>query len=807
MIDDKQTEENRSYMMGEIMFTIYTNEANLFTIARLNIHETNESAYEEDDIVITGYFGNLQEGVLYTFYGQLFEHKSYGLQYKVDQYETYVPKTEDGLIEYLSSDLFPGVGKRTATNIVEHFGEKAIERILDEPDRLKDVPRLNEKTGKSLLRILKEQRGFEQVAIKLTSYGLSLKMAQQLYKYYKEDTLSYIETNPYDFVLEVEGFGFPTADKIAEFNKIDKLDQHRIQASGIYALQNATLNGHVYLPLRECIDDMRKILRVPNVTDDVLIDHIATLDEEGKLVIFNEKVYLPSLHYAETSFSTHLKRLLEKKVTSQVKDEKLKEIIETSEEDESIVYGNDQFTAIKAAIHSKVMILTGGPGTGKTTVIKAILQAYASLNDLSLDVKEYTKRADYPFILTAPTGRAAKRLEQSTGIKAMTIHSLLGWDGHDVFEKNEYDRLSGKFIIIDEFSMVDTWLANHLFKAIPDHMQVLIVGDEDQLPSVGPGQVLADLLQTVHIPFVQLTEVYRQKDGSKIIDIAHSIKQNTCTENELKNASDFSFLKCNERQVLDAVTTVFERAVKKGYNPYDIQILAPMYRTEAGIHAINVSVQQFINPQSDHKREVHFNDLTYRVGDRVIQLVNQPEDKVFNGDIGKIVQIFRKNETEDKEEQIVVQYDETDVLYKRSDYINMMHAYCISIHKSQGSEFPIVILPVVKTYRRMLRKNLLYTAVTRSTQSLVICGDMDAFLTGIKQTDIKERYTSLKEQIANDFGDTDDDKVTFIEEVETPVKVEENLSEEDIVKEMMQNLVEFERYDVSPFDFEDNRMK
>src|SRR5690625_2821085 len=417
------------------------------------------------------------------------------------------------------------------------------------------------------------------------------------------------------------------------------------------------------------------------------------------------------------------------------------------EEEESLSYGEEQFQAIKQAIHSKLMLLTGGPGTGKTTVIKGILKVYAKMHDLSLNRHDYDKQADFPFVLTAPTGRAAKRLEESTGLKAMTIHRLLGWDGHKQFEKNEYEPLSGSYLIIDEFSMVDIWLANQLFKAVPNHMQILMVGDEDQLPSVGPGQVLADLFSSNLIPNVTLNEVYRQKEGSKIIQLAHLIKQDQLHRNDLEKNKDFSFIPCETHQVVDVVSTIVQKALAKGIDMNDVQILAPMYRTEAGIHAINQSIQQIVNPTAKKKRERKINDSIYRVGDRVIQLVNQPEDGVYNGDIGEIVQIFTAKETEEKQEQILIAFEDNEVLYTRAHYLNFMHAYCISIHKSQGSEFPIVILPIVRSYRRMLRKNLLYTAITRSKQSLILCGDMEAFIKGVETFDSDTRYTTLKERL------------------------------------------------------------
>jgi len=735
--------EERRYIKGEILFTIYENEADQFTIAKIKIHDTNEE-YEEKEIVGKGYFANLQPGIIYQFFGSLDRHPSFGIQYKVDSYQTYVPKTTEGLIHYLSSDLFHGIGKKTAESIVHLLGENAITKILDNPDVLFKIPYLKKKTIQSLVETLRENQGFEQVAVHLTSYGVSLKMAQQLNKIYKERTMTLIKENPYIFVLEIEGFGFPTADKIAQYNGISKTDPNRIQASCIYALQLSVLEGHVYLPIEKCMDEMIRILNVPSLMEEELMEHINQISKQENVIVQGNNVYLPSLYYAEENFSSHVKRIMEHNVEIEVTDAELMKLIGKTEDEEAISYGVEQFDAIKQAIHSKLMILTGGPGTGKTTVIKAILKAYADIHQLSIDMKDYKKKSEFPFILAAPTGRAAKRLQQSTGMKATTIHRLLGWDGHDFFEKNEYEQLSGKYIIIDEFSMVDTWLANHLFKAIPNDMQVLLVGDEDQLPSVGPGQVLSDILSSGLIPVAKLTEVYRQKEGSKIIQLAHQIKQDVCTDKDIQNDKDFSFLFCKEPQVVDVITTVIERAKKKGIDFNDMQVLAPMYKTSAGINKINQEIQQLVNPKSNKKRERYFNDVIYRVGDRVIQLVNQPEDKVYNGDIGEIVAIFKASENEEKQEQIVVKFDETEVVYPRSNYINIMHAYCISIHKSQGSEFPIVIMPVVRSYRRMLRKNLLYTAITRSKQSLIICGEKEAFLQGINTYDTNIRFTTLK---------------------------------------------------------------
>lgn len=794
--------ENQSntegFIQGEIVFTIYENAQEHFSIAKIKIHDTNEM-YKEKEIVGKGHFINLQKGVIYQFYGQLTHHAKFGLQYDITSYQTFVPETEEAVIAYLSSDIFQGIGKKTAQSIVEYLGEHAIKKILDDPNVLNDLAHLNKKVKENLISTLQENQGFEAVAVALTRYGIGLKMAQVLYKQYGEETLSIIHENPYQFIYDIEGFGFLAADKIAEINKMDKANAHRLRASCIYALQMSMNEGHVFLPIEECLEKMHDILLISSITDDELMEHITYLDNEKSIILQDDCVYLASLYYAEDNFSGHIERILKKEIKADTTDAELMKWIGEIEEEEVISYGTEQFEAIKRAIESKLMLLTGGPGTGKTTVIKGILKVYAKMHDVSLDRHDYKSQADFPFILTAPTGRAAKRLQESTGIKATTIHRLLGWDGHKNFEKNEHEQLSGSFLIIDEFSMVDIWLANQLFKAVPNHMQILMVGDEDQLPSVGPGEVLADLFSSNLIPNVTLNEVYRQKEGSKIIQLAHLIKQDHLSLSDLEKAKDFSFISCSTHQVVDVVTTIIQKATAKGIDMNDVQILAPMYKTAAGINAINQQIQEIVNPKSKTKRERQIKDTTYRVGDRVIQLVNQPDDGVYNGDIGEIVQIFRAKETEDKQEQILIAFDDNEVLYTRTDFFNFTHAYCISIHKSQGSEFPIVVLPVVRAYRRMLRKNLLYTAITRSKQSLILCGEMDEFLKGIETLDTNTRYTTLQERLAIKVTATAEKVANPNIALNDQVEVEPEKNEDEEVKLVINP--EIEDDGLSPYDF------
>jgi exodeoxyribonuclease V alpha subunit len=757
---------NRGYIRGVVLYPIFQNEEENFSIIRIKIEETNED-FDEKEIVVKGYFSELTENNSYYFYGTFENHARFGLQYRVDSYQTYIPDTKDGLIAYLSSDLFYAIGEKTATRIVDKLGLQAISKILNDPDCLEGIPGLTKKKREEFYKSLEEHQGFERIAITLSHYQIGLKMAQKIYQAYKDTAIHHLNEDPYQFVFDIEGFGFQTADRIARINGIAMDHPNRIGAGCIFTLQRSVQAGHVYLPVEECIQEVEQLLGfmldIERIKEQ--IDH---LNKEKKLILFDGKVYLPSLYYAEDGFASNLQRMLKQDVETQTNTAELMKITGEIEEDEVISYGKEQFQAIQQALQSRIMILTGGPGTGKTTVIKGILKAYAAIHDVSLDIDDYKKKSDFPFVLTAPTGRAAKRLSESTGLRAVTIHRLLGWNGEDSFEKDETEQLSGKFLIVDEFSMVDIWLANQLFKAIPSEMQVLLVGDEDQLPSVGPGQVLSDLLASNILPVIKLHEVYRQKEGSKIIELAHEIKNNEVTEHSLERAADFSFIPVHTNQTVEAITTIVKHAMDKGIDTNDLQVLAPIYKSEAGINRINEALQELINPKTSKTKELKMNEISYRVGDRVIQLVNQPEDGVFNGDIGVIVAIFYAKENKEKKEQVVIAFDEKEIVYERQDYHNFMHAYCISIHKSQGSEFPIVILPVVSNYRRMLRKNLLYTAITRSKQSLIICGDQSAFLRGVTTEDTNSRYTSLIEQIEERTDSTPSNETTNEEEELSP---------------------------------------
>ncbi len=749
-IEERPLEE-KGYIRAKLNRTIFHNHNEKFSIANVHILETNEPI-EDKEIVVKGHFMPLEEEQEYVFYGDIQIHPKFGKQYNVFTYKKELPKTKDSLIRYLSSDLFQGIGKKTAKKIVDTLGENAVDSILKDEKVLEKVPGFPKQKIANFVQTLRANQGFEQVVMALAEYGIGLQLAQKIYDHYHEDALKILEENPYQFVFEIEGFGFRKADDIARILQLPDDHPTRIQAACLHVLTIHSQHGHVFGFFDAIAEEVQALLNEQRqtVTIETVKEKMTALAEDKYIVLEEDRIYLPSLYYAEEGLASQLLRINNLPLEYDITQAELLKILGEIEEKENISYGREQYEAIEKALSSKVMILTGGPGTGKTTVIKGIIGVIHHL--LKNKKRKPDEEEHHPFVLAAPTGRAAKRMAEATGLKAQTIHRLLGWSGEDDFEFNSGKQLKGEVFIIDEFSMVDTWLANKLFRAIPSDAQVILVGDEDQLPSVGPGQVLSDLLASGVLAVSRLSEIYRQKEGSRIIELAHEIKNNSCDSSSLKRGEDFSFIPSGEHHLISLIQDVAKKALDKGYALKDIQILAPMYRTDVGINKLNEALQQLINPPSKQKRSVKYNDIIFRSGDKVIQLVNQAEKGVYNGDIGEIITILKADETDENVEQIVVNFDGKEVYYVRNEWNQLMHAYCISIHKSQGSEFDIVIIPVIGAYRRMLRKNLLYTAITRSKQSLIICGSEQAFLQGVATEDFNTRNTTLTERIQAMFS-------------------------------------------------------
>lgn len=787
--------DDQKYIKGKHLVTIFHNDQNLYTVLRIRVEETNEN-YEEKEAVITGYFPRLHEHETYTFFGQMKEHPKFGLQFHANHFRKEMPQSKQGVINYLSSELFKGIGKKTAENIVATLGENAISRILNEPSLLDTVPKLPPDKAKMLYDTLMEHQGLEQIMVALNQYGFGPQLSMRIYQVYKDETLDIIKSNPFKLVEDIEGIGFGRADELGYQLGITGNHPDRIRAACLYTLEKESLQaGHVFLNAEDLLESVKKLLEEnqPEKIDYTDISNeLLKLQEEGKIIGEEKRIYLPSLYFAEKGLVTNIKRILSQtEYENQFPESEFLLALGKLEERLGVQYAPTQKEAIQTALMSPMMILTGGPGTGKTTVIKGIVELYAELHGCSLDPKDYRKDEPYPFLLAAPTGRAAKRMSESTGLPAVTIHRLLGWNGNEGFDRNEDHPLEGKLLIVDETSMVDVWLANQLFKALPEQIQVILVGDEDQLPSVGPGQVLKDLLQSERIPTVRLTDIYRQAEGSSIIELAHEMKNGRLPEGISEQKPDRSFIKCTTAQIAQVVEKVVINAKKKGFSAKDIQVLAPMYRGPAGIDRLNVILQEIFNPNPDGTRkEITFGDVKYRIGDKVLQLVNQPENNVFNGDIGEIVSIFYAKENTEKQDMVVISFEGTEVTYTRQDLNQITLAYCCSVHKAQGSEFQIVILPVVRSYYRMLRRNLIYTAITRSKQFLILCGEEDALRLGVERTDDQIRNTSLCEKLQEQIPTLE--LTENNEKDELLVSIEEILMNEDPMIGME---------NITPYDF------
>ncbi|MEH6837028.1 ATP-dependent RecD-like DNA helicase [Priestia megaterium] len=755
------SQPERHYISGTSIVTVFHNEENLYNVTRIRIKKTNLEI-EDKETVVTGYFPKLNEDEVYTFYGDFKEHPKFGLQFHVEQFKKELPQSRQGVVQYLSSDLFHGIGKKTAENIVDALGERAIFRILQNESVLKEIPRLSADKAEALVTQLREHQGLEEVMVKLTDLGFGPQLSMKIFQAYKQEALEIVQNNPYQLVEDIQGIGFSRADELGKRLGMATNHPDRLRAGILYVIeQECNQMGHVYVTADQLYRKTAELLRKSrheNLSEMDLTREVDALKADKKLIIQDEKIYFPPLFYAEKGVVKAIQKIMaQTQYEEQFPESEFLLALGELEERLDVQYAPSQRKGIQTALMSPMLLLTGGPGTGKTTVIKGIVELYAELHGCSLNPGDYKKDEAFPVLLVAPTGRAAKRMSEATGLPAVTIHRLLKWNGQEGFDHNEENPIDGKLLIVDEVSMVDLWLAHQLFKSLPANLQVILVGDEDQLPSVGPGQVLKDLLSSEVVPTVRLTDVYRQAEGSSIIDLAHEIKKGKLPEDLSRQQGDRSFIRCQGQHITNVVQQVCGNALKKGYTAKDIQVLAPMYKGPAGIDKLNEVLQELFNPASEQRRELKHGDITYRVGDKVLQLVNQPDSNVFNGDMGEIVSVFFAKENTEKQDMLVISYEGNEVTYTKQDFNQITHAYCCSIHKSQGSEFPIVVLPIVKSYYRMLRRNLLYTAVTRSKQFLILCGEDEAFQLGVSRNEDSVRQTNLqpllRESLDNDIED------------------------------------------------------
>lgn len=750
--------ENANWLIGLFLDKIFHNEENSYTIASFMLLEHDapkelikeaakpiesflvhenlgvDKADTDGKITVSGYFPDLKEHQRYKFTGKWTNHPRFGWQFQASHYDIVQIKEKSALVHYLSSDLFEGIGKKTAEKIVETLGEDAINIILKHPKRLDEVPKLSAATAKNLRQALEEQQGAEQVLAPLYGYNLSPQLVMKIFKRYQYRAVEIVTEDPYRLIDDIEGIGFLRADELAKKVGYALEDPKRIRAALMYVIdQIAVQRGHTYVYHAQLIGSALQYLNKNvqiQLTPEQLQAGIDDLVRQQKILIEGEFLFIPKLVNSEIGIAQHILRLQKGEVPEQdAIDRALKKMLKKLD----ITYSQEQEAAISMALKEPVSIITGGPGTGKTTVVQGILKAYEKLH----------QEEDKKIALAAPTGRAAKRMTEATGLKSSTIHRMLGYGVDGEFQFDEDTRLKYDLIIVDESSMLDTYLAHQLIQSIETGTQLLLVGDDNQLPSVGPGQVLKDLLECQKLPVTRLLKVHRQAEDSSIIQLAHAVKQNSLPQSLNIPKPDFLFKACPNEQIKSLLKDVVSSAIKKGYTASQIQVLVPLYRGDNGIDALNLMLQELFNPKDGHKRELVFGQKTFRVGDKVLQLSNQPEQEIMNGDVGEVIGVVEAAENKEKQDKLIVDFDDREVAYGKGDLIQLTHAYCVSVHKSQGSEYPIVIMPITNQYHVMLQKKLIYTAITRAKKSLVIIGEASALQKGV-QNEGDERQTTLK---------------------------------------------------------------
>lgn len=731
------------YFSGTIDRVIFENTSNFFKIILLEIDDT-DSDFDDFEIIVTGTIADIIEGENYTFWGELTQHPKYGQQLKVERYQRAKPSSA-GLIKYFSSQHFKGIGKKTAEKIIHLYGDDPIDNILEDPDKLESISGLSKANRENLVSKLRLNYGAEQILAKLAEYGLNNKTAVQIFERYKEESLTVITENPYQLVEDIQGIGFKMADKLAEQVGINSDAPQRFRAALVHTLLETSIDkGDTYIEAKELLEKSLFILeevRQVELDPSQIAQELTQLISENKVQNIGTKIFDNTLFYAESGIHKHLTRILVRPLEKEISSQDIQTEIKHIQAEFNINYDKAQKNAIQKAIQSKVFLLTGGPGTGKTTVINGIIKAYANLHQIDL------QKSDRPIILAAPTGRAARRMNELTGLPSATIHRHLGLNGDSEYQALD-DFLDCDLIIIDEFSMVDTWLANQLFSAIASNTQIVIVGDSDQLPSVGPGQVLADLLKINRLPQISLTKIFRQSEDSTIVTLANQIRQGRLPTDFTAKKADRSYFEAQSTHIPQMIQKIVSSALKSGIDAQEIQILAPMYRGQAGITHLNKLMQDLLNPLNN-QLEFQFNDLHFRKGDKVLHLINDAQINVFNGDIGYITDLIPAKYTESKQDEMILDFDGTEINYPRNEWLKITLAYAMSIHKSQGSEFKVVILPVTRQSGRLLQRNLIYTAITRSKSKLVMLGEIAAFDNAIKNEGTK-RKTYLIERFKKD---------------------------------------------------------
>lgn len=725
-----------SYIKGNYRRSIYQNSQG-YNIGLFKVMDTDDEKladYIDHIITFTGYFHELNDMDTYLFYGKLVTHPKYGEQFQVDNYERCKPEEKDSIIEFLTSGLFKGIGEKKAKAIVDVLGKDTLKIILENPDNLILIPGVTKKNIEVLHTKLQEYESSYETILILTELGFSTKDAMIVYNFYKNKTKNIIDTNIYQIIEDIYNMTFKKIDAIALKSGLEKDAPIRVEASIIYIMNElSNAYGHSYYFKEEIASYLQRVLGV-NITEELFLSSLENLEKNLLIVKREDRYYLKEMYESETLITKRFRMLSrEEDIVIKDIDSKIKEL----ENLFGITYNEQQFLAIKNSLLKQFLIITGGPGTGKTTIMKGVTELYRTVNKLSYE------QLQEKIALLAPTGRAAKRMSESTLLRASTIHRFLKWQKEtNKFQVNEYNKSRVEFVIIDEASMIDTYLMASLLKGISANCKILLVGDDHQLPSVGPGQVLHDLIESNSLQKVELTELYRQGKDSNILTLAYDIRQGEVNEEVFNVGDDLTFIKTTPDQVVDNVLEITDTYQDLSYKEF--QILCPMYKTIAGIDEINRHVQNKVNPKTKNKKELQYGDVIFRENDKVLQLTNMPDENVYNGDIG----IIKEIKTAPKKE-IIIDFDGNIVKYTPSNFNNFRLAYAISIHKAQGSEFDVVIIPIVRNFNKMLYRKLIYTAITRSKKKLYLIGDINALKYAVSNNNSDIRRTSIKDYLQN----------------------------------------------------------
>ena len=719
-----------NYIKGKLKKIIFHNNDSGYVVALFRIKETNDATMQDKvnkSITVTGIFTEVNIDINMTLYGEYQKNEKFGMQYVVASYEIDVPTTKDAIIEFLASSFIDGCGERTAKKIVEHFKEQTLDKIKENKDNLLEIEGMTAIRAAKIYNSLINYNKSSEAILEFQNLGFSIEECSKIYNKFK------------DRIDEVLKDSFYDLKEIIDFKKLDNIfirnfgsnSKIRILACILESMQIiSNSSGDTYYYREEISNALNKEFNII-LGDEVFESVLNELAESNKIVFKDRKIYLEKYYTAEENVAKSLKKIDSHSI-QKIAD--LMDKLVNLEKRIGIDYNADQEKAITSALNNNITIISGGPGTGKTTIINAITKLYIENNKLGpQDILEN-------IVLLAPTGRASKKLATSTSLPAYTIHRYLKWykDSNDFFY-NEYNKTNHKLIIVDEVSMIDIDLFNALLKGISSNVKLILVGDTFQLPSVGPGLVLDDLISSEYFNFVPLNQIYRQSDNSYIPYLAKDIKNKEISEEILTKKDDYAFFQVNSNKIKEMIEQIIKISVKKKISEKNMQILAPMYKGENGIDNLNVALQNIYNPASIRKNEINYMDVIYRENDKVLQLVNDLDKNVFNGDIGYIKSIVGNTITIDFEGNIVV--------YQKKDLKQIKHAYAITIHKSQGSEFEHVIMPISTSYYKMLYNKLIYTGVSRAKKSLTIVGDAQAFARAINNDYSRNRKTTLKDKI------------------------------------------------------------